>query len=124
MRLQVAIAFIGALITATEVSAGAPAWEFVYRPTKAEYVLYGGFLGDTVPPTKGDSKISLLISGSAARDMFNALGPDQPDACGADASTRVREKEDISCLRYSSKNYVCYVGLDLKTGKSIGGVIC
>lgn len=107
MRFQVAIPFVGALITAAEVGAAPPAWEFVYRPTKTEYVLYGGLLGDTVPPTKDDSKISLLISGSAARDMFNALGPDQPDACGADASTRVREKKRTSPVYATPPRTMC-----------------
>lgn len=124
MRPQTTIVLVTALLSVVTVSAAAPAWEFEFRPAKAEYVLYGGQLGDPVPPSKGDNKISLLVTGKAARDMFNALGPDSPDECGADASTRVREKGEISCLRYSSREYACYVGFDLKTGKSIGGVTC
>lgn len=101
-------------------------WTFEYRPTAARYAIYGGELGDTTPPSERNKRISIYLEGAGARDIFNLIGPDLTDVCGAEDSTRIREKDDgrISCSYAPKDGYRCYVGFDLRTGKSIGGVSC
>lgn len=118
-----ALLLIGILLISCVVHAAAE-WVYEYRPAKAGYVVYSGELGDTYAPTAKDAKITIVLSGSAARDMFNALGTDRADACKDEESTRVRYRDNIVCQRNKSKRHVCHIGFDLKTGKSIGGIIC
>ena len=101
-------------------------WQFKYRPDIARYAIYGGELGDEVAPTASSKKISILIDGTAARDLFEQIGPDLLDACGADTENSVREKDNgaISCSYSRMDGYRCYFGFDLRNGKSIGGVTC
>jgi hypothetical protein len=40
------------LLCVAAVGAAASAWEYEFRPAKAEYVVYGDSLGDTIPPSK------------------------------------------------------------------------
>lgn len=90
------------------------------------YRLYGGSLGDSVAPTRADSKIMFAIHGDAARDMFNAMAPDVRDECTAGSGIRMRKKnnENVVCIRSKQGAYSCNFGFDLKTGKSIGGILC
>ncbi|WP_454765377.1 hypothetical protein [Cupriavidus campinensis] len=120
MRLPVMVLLA---LTAGAAAAGAE-WMFDYRPAKAEYVVYSGELGDNGPPTARDTKIAIRLTGTAARDMFNALGSDRREACKDEESTRVRYRGNITCSRYNARQYECHVGFDLKTGKSIAGIIC
>lgn len=101
-------------------------WTFAYLPATAKYAIYGGELGDAIPPTDGDKRISIYLDGAAARDIFNHIGPDLTDVCGAEDNTRIREKDGgrISCSYAPKDGYRCYIGFDLRTGKSIGGVSC
>ena len=101
-------------------------WTFAYLPVTARYAIYGGELGDASPPTERDKRISIYIDGPGAREVFNLIGPDLTDVCGANGDTRIREKDGgrISCIFAPKDGYRCYFGFDLRTGKSIGGASC
>ncbi|MDY0974543.1 hypothetical protein SOM61_06185 [Massilia sp. CFBP9012] len=97
-----------------------------YKPATVSYWLYGGGLGDPIPPKANDKKIAFSIEGEAAQQIFDAIGPDKHDACteGSGTRFRARDNENLSCTRSKDGDYVCNFGFDLVTGKSIGGSIC
>lgn len=101
-------------------------WDGQYRPFSGQYFIYGGALGDTQAPTAKDVKVAFTIEGAAARQMFDAMGPDRTETCDEGSGTRVRHKdeENLSCRRSKEGVYQCNFGFDLRTGKSIGGIIC
>jgi hypothetical protein len=90
------------------------------------YKTYSRGLGDPGPATVKDTKIMFSIGGKAARQMFEATGPDVEDFCTEGTGTRIRkkDKENIVCSRTQKGEYTCNFGFDLKTGKSIGGIVC
>jgi hypothetical protein len=120
------LCFASIMLLAPFAVDAAKEWQFEYRPAEARYAIYGGELGDEIAPNQKDKKISLYIEGAAARDIFEFIGPDLTDVCGADKHTRVREKDKgaVSCSHSRKDGYRCYFGFDLRTGKSIGGVTC
>jgi hypothetical protein len=87
-----------------------------------DYIIYGGGLGDPVPPTKDDAKVWIGISGPLASDMYRRLGKQSElkDSCGGPT----REKKDVSCSLDAQGNAKCYVNFDLRTGEVSGGTIC
>lgn len=118
---------VGALFFASVSSANESRdWEFIHKPITGQYGIYGGGLGDPVAPGKSDSKIAISIEGKMAKEMFDAMGPDVKDACTEGTGDRVREKDNgnLSCMRTRKGEYFCNFGFDLRTGKSIGGVVC
>ena len=98
--------------------------DFGQKPLKGDYLIYGGELGDTVPPTKKDRKVAFTFKGPLAKDLFEQIGPDRKDACGAASDHRIRERGDLSCVWDKHEGYICYFGLDVPTGKSTFGSIC
>lgn len=110
------------LLTCSTVAA-APPRSSAPKPIRGTYQIYGGGLGDMVPPTKKDRKVSLAFTGAFAKELFDQIGPDMKDACGASPDHSERQRGDIDCVR-DGKKYLCYVGLDVLTGKSTGGAIC
>ncbi|MES2128372.1 MAG: hypothetical protein V4463_13980 [Pseudomonadota bacterium] len=106
---------------ATEVE-----WEWRHRAFSGVYGIYGGDLGDPVPPKQRDKKIMFNLRGAAAKDLFDAIGPDVKDECTAADKIRVRKRDgdNLVCMRTNKAEYSCSFGFDLTTGKSIGGSIC
>lgn len=105
-------------------SQGTKAWEWLVRPAETKYVIYGGSLGDTTAPTRNDIHVAFYVQGRAAKDMFEAMGPDRKDVCGVGEGARIREKDNLSCVYRPGDGYRCDFGFDLRSGKSIGGSIC
>jgi len=97
-----------------------------YLQTAASYRIYGGGLGDPTAPRPNDKKVAFSIEGPAARQIFDAIGPDQHDPCTEGSGMRVRRKdhEHLTCTLSDKNNYACSFGFDLVSGKSIGGSIC
>lgn len=97
-----------------------------YLQTSASYRLYGGGPGDPIAPKSNDKKVAFSIEGSAAKQIFDAIGPDKRGLCTEGSGMRVRHKdsEKLTCTRSKKNDYVCSFGFDLVTGKSIGGSIC
>lgn len=97
---------------------------FGQKQLRGDYLIYGGELGDTVPPTKKDRKVAFTFREPLAKDLFDQIGPDRKDACGAAPDHRIRDRADLSCVWDKRDGYICYFGLDVTTGKSTYGSIC
>lgn len=120
-RILVAIPL---LVLSVVTAQSAQKWIFSYQAVKGRYAIYGGGLGDPLPPTKKDKRIAFWIDGKAARQMFEAMGPDLRNTCGADGGYRLRQRAEVSCTYYPDDGHRCAFGFDLLTGHSIGGSIC
>ena len=94
-----------------------------YKPFKGSYLMYSNTLGEQQPPTPHDRKISFMVTGSVAKDMFNSMAPDSKERCSLQQGYRQRDKENVSCVR-DHDGYRCHFGFNLRSGKSIAGSIC
>jgi hypothetical protein len=90
------------------------------------YRIYGGGLGDPTAPSTNDKKIMFSVKGKMAKEIFDAIGPDRHNVCSEGTADRARMKdnENLLCIRTEQGEYFCNFGFDLKTGKSIGGIVC
>jgi hypothetical protein len=99
-------------------------WASPYRPLIGKYIIYSGDLGDQQAPTRDDRKLSFIIEGQAAKEIFNALPSDDKETCSGEKGARSRSKENVWCTFNPEDGYTCYFGFDLRTGKSIAGGMC
>ena len=97
-------------------------WEFAQKDFSASYAIYGAYLDDAVAPVGGDTKVAFRLTGAAAKDLFEAIGPDMPDGC-PDPQIRIRHRDMLLCRHRPKDGYRCNFGFDLSTGLSIGGAI-
>jgi hypothetical protein len=95
-----------------------------YRPAKAEYTIYSGDLGDQQAPTREERKLSFIIEGKPAKDIFESMHPDDKQTCSGEKGARSRTKGNVWCTYHPADGYTCYFGFDLRTGKSIAGGTC
>lgn len=97
-----------------------------YLQTAASYRIYGGGLGDPTAPSLNDKKVAFSVEGAAAKQIFDAIGPDKRDPCTEGSGMRFRHKnhEHLTCTLSKKNEYACSFGFDLVSGKSIGGSIC
>jgi hypothetical protein len=93
-------------------------------PLRGNYQIYGGTLSEMRAPTQKDRKVAFMFSGPLAKDLFNQIGPDAKDACSAAEDYRERNRGDLSCTYTKDQGYICYLGLDVPSGKSTNGSIC
>ena len=111
-------------------SAGAAvtkAWDGTYAPAKTSYLLYSGDLAEKGPPKRTDTKLTVMVEGQLAKELFESLGPDLKDACAASDTVSIRQRGDVSCSYDRARKslaHTCYIGLNLRNGKSIPGSIC
>ena len=115
-----ALLFVTTTVFATTADNG----ESRYKTFKGSYSLYSGELGDSGLPHRRDTKISMWVRGPVAKEMFDAMGPDDKAHCEGAPGERSRTKENIWCTYSRQEGYTCTFGFDLKTGRSIGGSIC
>jgi hypothetical protein len=118
-----------AIIGTTMLFSSSPAVEQAhspapYRAFKGEFTIYSGDLGDQQAPTRDDRKLSFIIEGQAAKEIFNALPSDDKETCSGEKGARSRSKENVWCTFNPEDGYTCYFGFDLRTGKSIAGGMC
>nr|WP_092742248.1 hypothetical protein [Paracidovorax valerianellae] len=99
-------------------------WQFKYKPFDAAYELYSGELSDPQPAKNEDSSISVKIEKEAAKRIFDQMGRDTPNVCPSEHGERMRRKNDLICYKNKPEKYTCYMGFDLKSGKSKIGAIC
>ncbi len=121
MKNLVLTALFAALSIVT--AQAAQKWIFSFQPLKGRYVIYGGVLGDPLPPTSKDKRIAFQIDGKAAKQLFDAMGPDLRNACGAEDESRLRQRAHLSCSYHLRDGYQCDFGFDLLTGHSIGASV-
>jgi len=95
-----------------------------YLAFKGEYSVYSGELGNQQAPTRADRKVSFIIEGKVAKDIFDAIAPDDKLTCSGNRGARSRTRGSMWCTYEPGEGYTCYFGVDLKTGKSIAGGIC
>lgn len=117
-----------ALLTASVCFAegGDEAYELRYQSADVQYVIYGQEIDEPIRPTVKDSKVAFVITGKAARKIFDSIPPDRGDEGCVDAGDRLRSRDNhkFSCVKYKDGTYTCTFGFDLKTGKSIAGSTC
>ena len=118
------VVIIALLICGAGLARSAHLWIFEYRPFKGEYSIYGGALGEAKSPTKRSKNIAYHVKGSVAKQMFEAMGPDLKEVCGAEGGQRIRQRAEVSCLFNPEYGYSCDFGFDLITGRSIAGSEC
>ena len=96
------------------------------RPLTGNYQVYGGSLADMLPPTSSDRQLAFRFDGQTAQDLFSYIGPDvkKDKACTDDPEYRERRRGHLHCVYWRKTGYRCFLGLDLKTGKSDYGSTC
>lgn len=96
------------------------------KPLRGDYQLYGGTLSEMLPPTSSDKKVTFMLTGPVAKDLYLQIGPDiaKENACSEAKDYRERRRGDLSCVHMKNEGYSCYFGIDLKTGKGMHGAIC
>jgi hypothetical protein len=102
-------------------------WDGTYTPYKVNYLLYSNDLDEKQAPTPNDRRMSFMVEGHLAQEMFESIGPDQKLACGSTLGVRLRSRGDVECTYDKDDGrepYTCHFGLDLRNGKSIAGSTC
>ena len=96
------------------------------RSLNGSYQIYGGSLAEMQPPSPGDAHVSFRFKGRSASDLFDSIGPDvkKQDACSGVAGYRERRRGHLLCVRTKEDGPTCYLGLDLRKGKSDAGAVC
>ncbi|MGK5025180.1 hypothetical protein [Janthinobacterium sp. RB2R34] len=97
-------------------------WDYVQKDISGSWTIYGAYLDAPVPPAPGDNKVAFRLTGTAAKNMFDAMGPDMADGC-ADPTIRLRNRDMLLCRHRLHDGYRCEFGFDLSTGLSIGGSV-
>lgn len=100
-----------------------------WRALNATYTIFSGsYLADREAPTKTDRKLTILVAGQPAKEIFDSIGPDLPETCSMEKGDRDRLKQGVACFynakRGSPKGYRCWIGIDLRTGKGVHTVTC
>lgn len=96
------------------------------RPLNGSYQIHGGSLAEMQPPSPGDAHVSFRFKGRSASDLFDSIGPDvkKRDACSGMAGYRERRRGHLLCVRTKEDGPTCYLGLNLRNGKSDAGAVC
>lgn len=95
---------------------------------------YKIFSGETVAygeaPTAKDRKLSIVVKGQAAKEIFDSIGPDARDMCSSEKGARERNRGGVQCMYTAndanalSNGYRCWIGVDLITGQGTPTVSC
>lgn len=94
------------------------------RPLKGVYSIYAGQLGEETAPTMSDRKLAIEIVGQPAKEMFESMYPDFQPTCSGEKGDRDRRKGNLYCSYSPATGYRCFLGYDLRTGKSIPAASC
>lgn len=116
------------LVGATALAAAEDLPLEAWRPLQVRYTIFsGGSLSDREAPTSTDRKLTILVDGRAAREIFDSIGPDMPSSCSDEKGDRTREKQGVQCFYNATrgaKGYQCWIGVNLRTGKSTPTASC
>jgi hypothetical protein len=133
MRKTVLLTLGATVIVSSLVYAADPSSDpyGLWKPFQgAIYKVHSGTVSDRTPATSNDRKLTVLVDGKAAKEIFDSLGADLPHTCSGEQGDRLRDKKGIHCS-YTAQDkakkegpYRCWIGLDLRTGDSIGTVSC
>jgi hypothetical protein len=102
-----------------------------WNPLQAEYKIHSGNTAYSELPTKTDSALTVAFNGEAAKQLFDQIGPDVKNSCGAsDKGDRRRKKKGALCLYETQldsptdSHYRCWIGINLRTGEGDVRVPC
>lgn len=117
---------IGLVLGATVLSLAYAAELGEWQSLRADYVIFSGsYLAERSAPTTTDRKLSIAIEGQPAKEIFDSIGSDLRDSCSAEEGDRDRRKGGVQCtFRRKDGSYRCWVGVDLRTGRSYPTVSC
>lgn len=93
---------------------------------EARYLLYSGAIGDPMPVEQNNAKLALAITGDAAEEIFQQIGPDLKDECDAGNESRFRANGNgsVACQYHLQDGYLCYLGIDLVKGMPVSASVC
>ena len=120
---MLALCLAGAAAGADEAQSPPPPEE---RNARINYLIYSLEIGDPAMPTNRDAKVRIGLKDKAAKDLYQHLAPIPFDGCGVAPGTRVRGTPNgkVVCVRSAKAEYWCSIAVDLKTGESVGAMVC
>jgi hypothetical protein len=103
----------------------------LWKPLQgAVYKFHSGIVSDAAPPTANERRLTFLVDGQTAKEIFDSIGPDFPETCTDAKGDRHRRKKGIVCY-YTAQDekdkdgpYRCWIGMNLKTGDTVGTIAC
>jgi hypothetical protein len=103
----------------------------LWKPLQgAIYKLHSGLVADRTEPTASDRRLTIVVDGKTAREIFDSIGPDLPGTCDDVKGDRERNKKGVSCT-YKTEDekgkdgpYRCWIGVNLRTGDTVGTISC
>ena len=110
------VALLAILVTSCALAAD-------YRPLRGEYRIGGRTLVDAPPDEPRDTHLHLFLTGSAARDLYEAMKTrPRRDAC-SDDGTLVKTAGEMQCRR-SGERFECAFAVDLARQRIVLGAAC
>jgi hypothetical protein len=97
---------------------------YLAKPLMGDYYVYGGSSGDSTPPTPNDRKVSFMLTGPLAKELFDHIGRDSKTECKPSPEYRERRRGDLTCSWTKVHGHSCYFGLDAQRGKSLDDYDC
>lgn len=103
----------------------------LWKPLQgAIYKFHSGIVADRTPPTASERRLTILLDGTAAKEIFDSIGPDYPETCSGAKGDRHRRKKGVVC-DYTAQDekdkdgpYRCWVGVNLRTGDTVSTISC
>jgi len=54
----------------------------LWKPLRgAVYKFHSGIVADATPPTSSERRLTVLVDGKTAKEIFDSIGPDYPETC-------------------------------------------
>lgn len=78
----------------------------LWKPMPVLFKIHSGIVSDRTPATPNERWLTVNIEGRAAKDIFDAIGPDAISSCSGDKGDRERREKGLWCV---------YTALDAQT---------
>jgi hypothetical protein len=96
-----------------------------YQPLEGAYAIGGATLIDPPQSEPQDTHFYLDLEGRAARDLYRALKAKAVDgACGEPGDLTKRQGGVQCTMVKGGKEYHCAFGVELRTQRVVGAVVC
>jgi hypothetical protein len=104
----------------------------LWKPLQgAIYKFHSGIVADRTLPTANERRLTILVDGKAAKEIFDSIGPDHAGGTCSDAKgDRHRRKKGVVC-DYTAQDekdkdgpYRCWIGVNLQTGDTVSTISC
>jgi hypothetical protein len=87
-------------------------------------------VADRTPPSANERRLTILVDGKTAKEIFDSIGPDYPETCSDAKGDRHRRKKGVVC-DYTAQDektkdgpYRCWIGVNLRTGDTVSTISC